>query len=119
MTKVISELGHRVLDMERTYPVQAVAETQDRARDLAVGLAHLRVCAQGIPLRMWSTWGTDDSGNPLFYSVHVEGYGAPIQVFVEDAEEGEYMPLASLTGILNDVYAMGYNKHEGLRAELF
>ncbi|MGT3783770.1 hypothetical protein ACVTE8_14510, partial [Staphylococcus aureus] len=86
MTKVISELGHRVLDMERTYPVQAVAETQDRARDLAVGLAHLRVCAQGIPLRMWSTWGTDDSGNPLFYSVHVEGYGAPIQVFVEDAE---------------------------------
>ncbi|MDN3040577.1 hypothetical protein P2L35_12830 [Enterococcus faecium] len=96
-----------------------MAETQDRARDLAVGLAHLRVCAQGIPLRMWSTWGTDDSGNPLFYSVHVEGYGAPIQVFVEDAEEGEYMPLASLTGILNDVYAMGYNKHEGLSAELF
>lgn len=107
MPDYLSKVAKEALDGCRTWPVEVVIANSVAAKDLARGIANLRVRRAGVFIKLWETVHLNLAGEPDMYSVHVEGYAAPIHVYLKDTGHNPKLSVYTFDTLCADHFYMG------------
>jgi hypothetical protein len=111
MSYNMSKIAYQVLDKQRTYPIEVLADTPAQAKDISLMLANLRALDAGILIKAWPTHEIDKSYSIVMHSVHTEGYGAPIHVYRNEDKSREIaLERYTIWDGMRDAFALGRQK---------